>query len=89
MQSHGFDDELYALLIFKGFELLKSDGILALLIPQSYWKNLDESNAQELLRKSNVLEISDTPSPFSGMPHTTVLLIQKTISVASICISGG
>jgi hypothetical protein len=88
MQSHGFDDELYARLIFKGFELLKSDGILALLIPQSYWKNLNESTTQELLRKDNLLEISDTPSPFSEKISTTTILLQKTVSVASICISG-
>jgi REP element-mobilizing transposase RayT len=77
MQSHEFNDKLYARLIFKGFELLKSDGILALLIPQSSWKNLTESTTQELLRKNNILEISDTPSPFSERISTTTILLQK------------
>lgn len=77
MQSPEFAEELYARLIFKGFELLKSDGILALLIPQSSWKNLTESTTQELLRKNNILEISDTPSPFSERISTTTILLQK------------
>jgi len=77
MQSHEFADELYARLIFKGFDLLKSDGILALLIPKSSWENLAENTVSELLRKNNILEIFDAPSPFAGRVDTVVLLIQK------------
>ena len=77
MISPEFADELYARLIFKGFDLLKSDGILALLIPKSSWENLAESTVSELLRKNNILEIFDAPSPFAGRVDTVVLLIQK------------
>jgi REP element-mobilizing transposase RayT len=74
MQSCEFADELYARLIFKGFDLLKSDGILALLIPKSSWENLAESTVSELLRKNNILEIFDAPSPFAGRVDTVVIL---------------
>ncbi|MCW1735164.1 transposase [Anaerorudis cellulosivorans] len=77
IQSCEFADELYARLVFKGFELLKSDGILALLIPQSSWESLAESTVNALLRKNNILEISDTPSSFSGRISTTAILLQK------------
>ncbi len=77
MQSPEFADELYARLIFKGFDLLKSDGILALLIPKSSWENLAESAVNALLRKNTILEIFDAPSPFAGRVDTMVALIQK------------
>ncbi len=77
MQTPEFAEELYARLIFKGFDLLKSDGILALLIPKSSWENLAESAVNALLRKNNILEIFDAPSPFAGIVDTVVALIQK------------
>ena len=77
IQSCEFADELYARLVFKGFELLKSDGILALLIPESSWESLAESTVNALLRKNNILEIADTPSPSAGRVDTVVLLLQK------------
>lgn len=77
MLSPEFADELYARLISKGFDLLKSDGILALLIPKSSWENLAESAINALLRKNNILEIFDAPSPFAGIVDTVVALIQK------------
>lgn len=77
IQSCEFADELYARLVFKGFELLKSDGILALLIPESSWESLAESTVNALLRKNNISEIADTPSPSAGRVDTIVLLLQK------------
>lgn len=38
-----------------------------------------ESTVNALLRKNNILEISDAPSPFGGRVDTVVLLIQKSV----------
>ena len=38
-----------------------------------------ESTVNALLRKNNILEISDAPSPFAGRIDTVVALIQKSV----------
>ncbi len=77
MQQYGFADDLYSHFFFRGFDLLKSDGVLSFITSKTYWTIQTKRNVRELLQKNNILEIFDTASPFAAMVDTAVILVQK------------
>ncbi len=77
MQQYGFADDLYSHFFFRGFDLLKSDGVLSYITSKTYWTIQTKRNVRELLQKNNILEIFDTASPFAAMVDTAVILVQK------------
>lgn len=77
MQQYGFADDLYAHFFFRGFNLLKSDGVLSYITSKTYWTIQTKRNVRELFQKNKILEIFDTASPFAAMVDTAVVLVQK------------
>lgn len=77
MQQYGFADDLYAHFFFRGFNLLKSDGVLSYITSKTYWTIQTKRNVRELFQKNKILEIFDTASPFAAMVDTAVILVQK------------
>jgi hypothetical protein len=77
MQQYGFADDLYSHFFFRGFDLLKSNGVLSFITSKTYWTIQTKRNVRELLQKNNILEIFDTAFPFAAMVDTAVILVQK------------
>jgi len=77
MQQYGFADDLYSHFFFRGFNLLKSDGVLSYITSKTYWTIQTKRNVRELFQKNKILEIFDTASPFAAMVDTAVVLVQK------------
>ena len=77
MQQYGFADDLYSHFFFRGFDFLKSNGVLSFITSKTYWTIQTKRNVRELLQKNNILEIFDTAFPFAAMVDTAVILVQK------------
>ena len=75
---YGFADDFYSHFIFKGFEILKDNGILSFITSKTYWTIQTKKNLRELLLKNKILEIYDTGNPFDApMVDTAIIIVQK------------
>lgn len=76
--NSGEERDSYALFIIRAWEMLKRNGILAFIIPNS-WLTVDgyTSFRAWILRHFEVLEITNTWKIFSDVNHDTALLLAR------------
>ncbi|MER9278412.1 N-6 DNA methylase [Mesorhizobium sp. M0522] len=74
----GEERDSYALFIIRAWEMLRRDGILAFIVPNS-WLTVDgyRSLRAWMLRHFEILEVTNTWKIFSDVNHDTVLLVAR------------
>lgn len=74
----GEERDSYALFIIRAWEMLRRDGILAFIIPNS-WLTVDgyKSFRAWMLRHFEILEVTNTWKIFSDVNHDTALLVAR------------
>ncbi|MCX7870161.1 MAG: BREX-1 system adenine-specific DNA-methyltransferase PglX [bacterium] len=76
---YGFADDLYNHFFFKGFQILKNNGILTYITSKTYWTIQTKKNLRDLLLENTILQIFDTANPFeSAMVDTSVIIVKKS-----------
>lgn len=77
-EDYGFADDLYSHFYYKGFTLLKNQGVLAYITSKTFWTTQTKKNVRQLLLSNKLLTIYDTDNPFkSAMVDTCVVVAQK------------
>jgi hypothetical protein len=74
----GEERDSYALFVIRAWEMLRPDGVLAFIIPNS-WLTVDgyRSFRAWLLRHFEILEVTNTWKIFSDVNHDTALLVAR------------
>ena len=77
-RAFGFSDDTYNHFFFKGFDLLKPDGVLTYIVPKTFWTTQTKRNLRDLLLSKTVKYIFDTANPFqSAMVDTCIISVKN------------
>jgi hypothetical protein len=87
----GEERDSYALFVIRAWEMLRRDGILAFIVPNS-WLTVDgyTSFRAWMLRHFEILEVTNTWKIFSDVNHDTVLLVgrKRAVPLANVASAG-
>ena len=76
-QAFGFADDTYNHFFFKGFNLLKQNGVITYIIPKTFWTTQTKRNLRALLLSKNINYIFDTANPFQAAMVDTCIISAK------------
>ena len=76
---YGFADDLYSHFIFKGFNLLHTEGIITMITPDSYFNTITKANLRTLMNNNRFLNLVHLGHDIfeTAMVSTAVFVIEK------------
>lgn len=76
---YGFADDLYSHFIFKGFNLLHTEGIITMITPDSYFNTITKSNLRALMNSNRFINLVHLGHDIfeTAMVSTAVFVIEK------------
>ena len=79
LKEFGFSDDLYYHFIVKGIDLLKKNGILTMITPDTYFTTFTKKRLREKILSNNLIELVDLGYDIfeSAMVSTSILILNK------------
>ena len=77
VEEFKFCDDLYNHFYFKGFDLLKHNGILNYITSNSFWTIDTKHDLRKKLLENKIIEIAYTANPFTNVVVDTCIIIVK------------
>ena len=88
----GNSTDTSSLFLFSIFSVLKSNGVVGILMPESFFNIAVYEDARKEVLKKSILKIMDYGKPFGNMYSACSILIRNAVSSGSnnvVCVNGG